>query len=177
MSGKAQDIVGNIYGRLTVLSRAENRNNKPYWVCKCSCENIKIVRGDGLRLGYVVSCGCYRNELGTARICGPGLENGYFKHGHRLKTKTTPTYYSWQAMIARCYNSRLENYRHYGGRGIMVCGRWRVSFENFLDDMGERPEGTTIDRINVDGNYEPGNCRWATISEQNWNKRCHLDSN
>lgn len=83
----------------------------------------------------------------------------------------TRTHHSWHSMISRCINPRETGYKHYGGRGITVCDRWRYSFDNFLADMGERPEGKTLDRIDNEGNYEPGNCRWATWSEQQSNKR------
>ena len=90
--------------------------------------------------------------------------------GHRIGNRRSPTYNSWRMMIARCYLTTQHNYPNYGGRGISVCDRWR-SFLHFLEDMGERPEGKTLDRINPDGNYEPGNCRWATTKEQAQNKR------
>jgi hypothetical protein len=83
----------------------------------------------------------------------------------------TPTYRSWGNMIKRCEQPKATGYKYWGGRGIKVCERWRNSFQNFLDDMGERPEGLSLDRIDSNGNYEPGNCRWATISQQNSNKR------
>jgi hypothetical protein len=96
-------------------------------------------------------------------------------HGHARSRTTgragTSTYYIWAAMIQRCTNPRCAAWKDYGGRGISVCARWRESFENFLADMGEKPEGLSIDRTNNDGNYEPGNCRWATASEQARNKR------
>ncbi len=93
-------------------------------------------------------------------------------HGHRAGKKS-PTYNSWQAMKRRCYRPNHKNYADYGGRGIQVCARWRKSFDAFLADMGPRPEGMTLDRADVNGSYEPGNCRWATKSEQNYNQRRH----
>jgi hypothetical protein len=83
----------------------------------------------------------------------------------------TREYSSWLNLIQRCTNPKNPRYKHYGGRGITVCPEWRLSFEQFFKDMGPRPEGRSIDRINNDGNYEPGNCRWATAYEQNFNKR------
>lgn len=93
------------------------------------------------------------------------------KHGHSRKGKPTPEYRTWTAMVARCHNERAPNYHKYGGRGIMVCERWRASFAAFLADMGPRPPGTSIDRVNGNGGYGPDNCRWATPSQQNSNRR------
>jgi hypothetical protein len=92
-------------------------------------------------------------------------------HGHSRKAVETPTHISWRSMIHRCEDENHENYPYYGGRGVTICGRWRKSFASFLSDMGERPEGTTIDRIDPGGNYEPGNCRWATEEVQQANRR------
>ena len=93
------------------------------------------------------------------------------KHGHAKRGQVSATYVTWQSMIRRCTDPQNIRYALYGGRGITVCPRWRNSFEDFLADMGPRPVGRSIDRINVDGNYEPNNCRWATDSEQRRNKR------
>lgn len=96
------------------------------------------------------------------------------KHGHRSKTRT-PTYNSWRKMKERCTNPNHDRYPRYGGRGIKICDRWLHSFQNFLEDMGNRPYGKTLDRIDPNGNYEPSNCRWATIKQQARNKAYHYD--
>lgn len=99
------------------------------------------------------------------------------KHGHATRKRgLTPTYRSYRSMITRCYNRNREDYKLYGERGIKVCDRWLKSFQAFLEDMGERPEGRTLDRVDCNGNYEPGNCRWATIDEQVRNQRPRFDS-
>jgi len=172
LSGVAKDLTGNVYNRLTVLSRKFGAK-KPTWLCECVCGKQKAIRADSLKDESIQSCGCLRNEIGTARIGRPGINNPAFKHGHSLAMKRTPTYHSWQAMIARCTRHNSDNYPWYGGRGISVHIKWlgRNGFKEFLKDVGVRPAGLTLDRIDSDGNYEPGNVRWATPSEQNYNRR------
>lgn len=153
-------IIGQVFGRLTVVSKVGMKGTRQLWLCKCTCGNEHAATTSDLRYGSVQSCGCFLKGHTAAN----------FRHGHSERHNSSATYNSWRGMIERCTNPKQPHYRHYGGRGIKFCPQW-ATFENFLADMGERPEGKTLDRINVDGNYEPSNCRWATTTEQALNTR------
>lgn len=151
------------YNKLTIIEETIDINtkyNRKMVICKCDCGNIITTRLSSVKSGNTKSCGCYKNEI-TKKI---GLNNK--KHGMSFSKEHN----SWKSMKDRCLNTNHIFYKNYGGRGIKVCDRWINSFENFYQDMGKRPLGKTLDRINVNGNYEPSNCRWATIEEQNKNK-------
>jgi hypothetical protein len=155
------DLTGRKFGRLSVIAIAQDksRHGQMQWACSCSCGAQKVVSGDRLRQGVTRSCGCLLRQIRT-------------KHGHSRcdAGNQSATYRSWASMKTRCLNPNNRGFKYYGGRGITICERWML-FVNFLADMGERPPGKTLDRIDVDGNYEPGNCRWATPLEQIRNRR------
>lgn len=155
------DLDRKRFGRLTVIGHLEIIRGKAHWPCRCECGNTLVVRGDMLKCGNTRSCGCLKIESAT-------------KHGHSCSRPGKPpsrTYVSWQAMTVRCTDPTDEHYPSYGGRGVTICQRW-LDFRNFLEDMGERPPGKTLDRFpDRDGNYEPGNCRWGTPGQQARNRR------
>lgn len=153
-------MIGKIFTRLTVIEKSPKKGFGTYWVCKCSCGTIKEVRGYHLTGNKIKSCGCYKADIATT--------HGYTKgatHGKRMAE-----YSIWASMLRRCENPNNQKYNLYGGKGITVCERWH-KFENFIADIGLRPSNKySLDRYpNNNGNYEPSNCRWAIIDDQNRN--------
>lgn len=167
MNRKIDDLTNQKFGRLTVLGLdTEKQSRKTYWICQCECGTIKSCRSDSLKSGAVISCGCRKKEQDKENLT---------KHYDHMQSGTR-LYYIWQGMKARCYNEHNIRYVNYGGRGIKVCDEWKDNFTAFYQwaiDNGYSEE-KTIDRINVDGDYEPSNCRWADIKTQCNNRTSNI---
>jgi hypothetical protein len=149
------DISGKVFGALLVLSRAPN-TSRTSWFCKCKCGKITQVIGQNLMRGFTASCGSFECKHGSHGHCRGGVES--------------TEYNTWRSMFKRCRDKNHPNYKNYGGRGIKICKRWQ-KFESFIADMGKKPDGCVIDRINFNGDYEPNNCRWATHVQSAANRR------
>lgn len=144
------NLIGREFGRLKVLAEVDPTSERhTQYACLCQCGNLKAVRTYDLLKGKVISCGCAKWLHGLSK---------------------SPEYRSWYSMKERCLNKKHPWYKYYGGRGITICKRW-MSFENFIADMGSRPPGHTLDRIDCNKSYYPENCRWATVAQQNSNRR------
>lgn len=156
---RIKDLSGEKFGMLTILKFSHTKNNRSYWLCHCDCGKNKIVSANNLKYGTTKACGCLKNK-------------GYFC-GETIKNKTERLYKVYRSMVNRCYYPNQENYKNYGGRGITVCENWLKSYKSFRDwayangyDETAEFGKCTIDRINVNGNYEPSNCRWVSMKEQ-----------
>ena len=161
------DLIGRRFERLIAIEIVGEQYGSCLWRVRCDCGAEKIINGRNLRNGQTRSCGCLSREIAATR------QKEKTKHGEA--SSPSPEYVAWISMKTRCYNPKAAKYHLYGGRGITVCARWRESFETFLADMGRRPTAQhSLDRYpDTNGNYEKDNCRWATASEQNSNRRSY----
>lgn len=168
---RATDLTGRKFGRLTATSWTGRRDRGALvWNFACDC-GVSVERvGVEVVRGKVLSCGCYKTEI-NIRSLEQFARPARIKSGTTHGMSQTRTFYIWSGMIQRCTNSKASGFEHYGGRGIKVCNRWLNSFEAFLADMGVQPVGLQIDRIDNDGDYEPGNCRWVTCQVNMQNRR------
>lgn len=164
LPGNINSAIGMQFGRLSVIGYAGKFKRVHKWVADCDCGNRVIRRLDHMRSGRSKSCGCLNAEV---------QRNNFQKHGGAVmdKSKRHPLYSIWCGMKKRCYTPSCDSYPYYGGRGIKVCDKWKNNFSAFVADMGDRPQGTTLDRVDGDRDYSPENCRWADHSTQMKNRK------
>lgn len=169
MRGKKTDLIGQRFGRLLVVEfMGVDSAGNCKWKCLCDCGNEKIILALSLKNGNTQSCGCMHKEQHIIRMT---------KHGHNKKGYMSRTYKSWKSAKERCYNKNHNSYVNYGGRGIKICERWMdldSGFENFLEDMGIRPDKMTLDRVDNNGDYCKDNCMWSTCKSQSNNMRSNV---
>lgn len=151
-----KNLIGCVFGRWSVLDYAGTSGQGAMWTCRCECGTEKAVHASSLLHGKSESCGCWAREK---------LSLDKTTHGHLAGGKQSPTYTCWRGMLRRCSDSEHPSYSNYGGKGVSVCERW-MSFDAFLEDMGERPDGKTLDRVDGAKGYSKENCRWFTMKEQ-----------
>lgn len=157
------DLRGERFGRLVVLALGPKRGRRLRWWARCDCGTERLFYGEALRGGITRSCGCKRRvDAEARRLARPTKQPNPKFHGLRK----TRAYAHWRAAKQRCFDPNASNYRYYGGRGITMCEQWRADFGAFYRDLGECPPGYSLERDDFNGNYEPGNCRWATHVEQ-----------
>jgi hypothetical protein len=171
--GRSLDLTGRRFGRLVVESRVGSRRGNgwtlPLWSCRCDCGTGKPVTSTALLGGGTLSCGCLNRQRASETITA---RNRQHRGQHVPRHPAKSLYDTWRMMLQRCFNPKHSGYARYGGRGITVCERWRNDRSAFVSDMGPKPSPEySLDRIDNNGNYEPGNCRWATLSQQRSNQR------
>lgn len=160
---RTKDISGFTFGSLTVLAHCGRSSGNQLYKCRCDCGRLDSFYYCNLVTGRTRSCGC---------LTGSKIGARFLRHGESYTRGMTAEYKAWLGMKERCFNANGKNYRYYGARGITVCEQWKDSYSSFLEHIGRRPSTAhSVDRINNDGNYEPGNVRWATRKEQNNNTR------